>query len=261
MKFIHLTDLHLSHPGRDVNGCNPSFQLEACFKDIVSWHSDAEFCVISGDLAESGEAEAYRFLKDKIEEFKLPCFLIIGNHDDRRVFQKIFWNHPKDTYGFVQHQYETANEIFLFLDTNTGNIYENHGELCNDRLTWLKQNLKDAGRKKTYLFMHHPPFNIGIPYVDDIKLIDTEKFVEALSVGQNIQHIFFGHVHRMTYVNWRGFTFTSLSSLNHQIPLVAASVSSEYCREAPAYGVVHLSKDQMTVNFNTFLQRDPLIRS
>ena len=259
MKFIHLTDLHLRRQGLTVNGCNPSDQLEACFEDIESWHSDAAFCVISGDLAEFGEAEAYEFLKDKIEKFKLPCFLLIGNHDDRNVFQQIFLNHPKDSHGFVQHFHETADETFLFLDTTTGRNGEHHGQLCNDRLYWLKQKLIDAGRKKTYLFMHHPPFNIELPYVDNIKLVNPEDFAETLAVGQNIQHIFFGHVHRMTYVNWRGFSFTSLSSLNHQIPLVAASVDGEYCREPPAYGVVHLRKGQMTVNFNTFLQRVPLI--
>jgi Icc protein len=261
MKFIHLTDLHLSHPGRIVNGCNPSFQLEECFKDIETWHGDAAFCVISGDLAESAEEEAYQFLKDKIKKFKIPCFLMIGNHDDRSVFQRIFKNHPKDTHGFVQYLHETADKVFLFLDTTIGGKEEHRGQLCNDRLTWLKQNLTKAGNKKTYLFMHHPPFNIGLPYVDNIKLIDAEGFTEALATGQNICHIFFGHVHRMTYVNWRGFSFTSLSSVNHQIPLVAASVNAEYCREPPAYGVIHLSEDQMTVNFNTFLQRDPLIRS
>ena len=261
MKFIHLTDLHLSHPGRIVNGCNPSFQLEECFRDIETWHNDAAFCVISGDLAESAEAEAYQFLKDEVEKLKIPCFLMIGNHDDRSIFLRAFPNHPKDEYGFVQHLHETADEVFIFLDTNIGGKEEHRGQLCHNRLTWLKQKLTEAGSRKTYLFMHHPPFNIGLPYVDNIKLMNAERFAKTLSAGQNIHHIFFGHVHRMAYVKWRDFSFTSLSSLNHQIPLVAASVNAEYCREPPAYGVVHLSEDQMTVHFNTFLQREPLIRS
>jgi Icc protein len=58
--------------------------------------------------------------------------------------------------------------------------------------------------------MHHPPFNIGLPYVDDIKFIDADGFAKTLTASQNVRHIFFGHVHRMTYVNLRGFSFTSL---------------------------------------------------
>ena len=61
----------------------------------------------------------------------------------------------------------------------------------------------------------------------------------------------------MTFVNWNGTAFTSLPSLNHQIPLNAVSVDGEYCDEPPAYGVVMIKDDQLTVHFNTFLTRNP----
>ena len=80
----------------------------------------------------------------------------------------------------------------------------------------------------------------------------------TIKYGQNIRHVFYGHVHRMTYVNWRGVPFTSLPSLNHQIPLNAGSVQGEFCDEPPAYGVVQIENDQLTVHFNTFLQRNSL---
>jgi hypothetical protein len=94
--------------------------------------------------------------------------------------------------------------------------------------------------------------------VDNIRLIEAEAFAKALRYGRDIRHVFYGHVHRMTYVNWRGIPFTSLPSLNHQIPLNAASVDAEFCDEPPAYGVVQIENDQLTVHFNTFLHRNPL---
>jgi hypothetical protein len=39
---------------------------------------------------------------------------------------------------------------------------------------------------------------------------------------------------------------------------VAASVEGEFCDEPPAYAVITLAPEQMTVHFNTFLQRNPL---
>ena len=116
----------------------------------------------------------------------------------------------------------------------------------------------DAGDKPTYVFIHHPPFDIGIPWVDELKLTEVEDFAQALNHARNIKHVFFGHVHRMTYVNWRGIPFTSLPSLNHQAALNPASVDGDFCDEAPAYGVVQIEPDQLTVHFNTFLQRNPL---
>lgn len=258
MKFIHITDTHLVGDGQPLNGGVPSARLDACLDDIARWHGDAAFCVISGDLAEFAEAEAYRVLKARLDRFALPCFLMIGNHDDRDVFLSVFPDHPKDENGFIQHRFETSEGVFLFLDTTRDGRDNHDGQLCPARLSWLRTQLEEAGDKPTYLFLHHPPFGIGISYVDDIRLADADAFAEVLGHGRNIRHVFYGHVHRMTYVNWRGIPFTSLPSLNHQVPLIPASVAGEFCDEPPAYGIVQIAEDQMTVHFNTFLQRNPL---
>ncbi len=258
MKFIHLTDLHLVPPGANLIGGVPSDRFERCLQDIDAWHSDAAFCVISGDLAEFAQVEAYELLKTRLAEFNLPYFLLIGNHDDRQVFQSVFPDHPQDDNGFVQHSHVTDDGIFLFLDTTKDGTGVHEGQLCAARLNWLKEQLIEAGDTPVYMFMHHPPFDIGIGHLDAIKLIQHEAFAEVLRHGRNIRHIFYGHVHRMTYVNWQGLSFTSLPSLNHQIPLIPDSVSGEFCDEPPAYGIVQIEKDQLTVHFNTFMQRNPL---
>ena len=49
MKIIQISDIHLGTPGEIINGCYPYERLLSCFEDIVTWHSDAEFCVITGD--------------------------------------------------------------------------------------------------------------------------------------------------------------------------------------------------------------------
>ena len=64
MKFVQVSDIHLGAPKALINGCSPTERLYACFKDITSWHSDAEFCVITGDLTEYAEPAAYRHLKE-----------------------------------------------------------------------------------------------------------------------------------------------------------------------------------------------------
>ena len=204
------------------------------------------------------EKETYRYLKKRLEKFPFPCFLLLGNHDDRNVFQEIFPNYYKDTNGFIQHFHETDESIFLFLDTTKEGKNVHQGQLCSTRLNWLSDKLTEARNKKAYLFMHHPPFHIGIPFVDKINLEESEEFYQTLKRQNNIRHSFFGHVHRMTYVNWCGFSFTSLSGINHQIPLVEKSIDSKYCDEPPSYSVIIATNDQLTVHFNTFLERSAL---
>ena len=183
---------------------------------------------------------------------------MIGNHDDRDLFQSVFTNNPCDENKFVQSSFETDERVFIFLDTKKQGKNVHDGELCENRLDWLKKQLINSGNKPTYLFMHHPPFDIGIPYMDNIRLFGSDQFLSTLSHGKNIQHIFYGHVHRLTFVKWHGYTFSSLTSLNHQSPLVGESVQGEFCDEPPAYGVVLIDEDQLTIHFNNFLDRKPL---
>jgi len=258
MKFIHISDIHLVAQDGPLNGSFPSERFKKCLDDITKWHADAEFCVISGDLSEFAEKEAYQLLKNRVQDFPIPIFLMIGNHDNRDVFQTVFSDYPRDQNNFVQTSFETSGGIFLFLDTKKQGDNVHDGELCERRLAWLKMQLINAGTKKTYLFMHHPPFEIGIPYMDKIRLFGAEQFLSTLSYGENIHHIFFGHVHRITFVKWHGYTFSSLTSLNHQSPLVAESVAGEFCNEPPAYGVVLVNGEQLTVHSNNYLDRKPL---
>ena len=134
MKFIHITDVHLVGDKGALNGLVPFVHLDACLNDVVQWHRDASFCVISGDLAEFAETNAYQALKMRLSSFPLPCFLMIGNHDNRTVFQSVFPKHPKDSNGYIQHRFEKNGCVFLFLDTKKEGCGVHEGQLCADQI-------------------------------------------------------------------------------------------------------------------------------
>ena len=252
MKLVHVTDLHLVAPFEELWGLKPFDRLDACLDDIEAHHGDARFCVISGDLADRGEAEAYRALKGRLERFPLETFLMIGNHDDRAAFIKAFPDRPRDDNGFVQFEHRTADGLFLFLDTLKPGT--SAGEYCGLRHAWLRDRLAAAAGAPVYIFMHHPPFDIEVPYLDRIKLEDPDAFTETIS-GADIRHIFFGHVHRPVYVNWNRIPCTALPAVSHQVPLARDSVGSRYSDEPPMYAVVDILPDRVVVNADCFLDR------
>ena len=253
MKFIHVTDLHLVEPFEDLWGLNPYQRFDACLTDIETWHGDAEFCVISGDLTERGEADAYRALRKRLESFSMPTFLMVGNHDDRAAFIKAFPEAYLDARGFVQYEHHTNGAVFLFLDTLKGE--GSAGAYCTGRREWLSQRMAAAGSAPVYIFMHHPPFDIEIPYMDRIKLEEPEAFEAALGDKSKVRHIFFGHVHRPVYVNWKGIPATALPALCHQVPLRRDSVASRFSDEPPMYAVVDLFEDRLVINADCYLDR------
>lgn len=255
MKFIHVTDLHLTAPGRQLWGLDPHARLKACLEDIGRHHGDARFCAITGDLAESGEPAAYRALREALEEMPMPCHLMMGNHDERSAFRAVFDRHPVDANGFVQDARHEEEGAFLFLDTLKGPP-SSAGVYHDDRKAWLSAQLDRAEGRPVYLFMHHPPFAIAHPLMDLIRLEEPDAF-HALLAGHDIRHIFFGHAHRTISGHWRGISYSALPALNHQLPLVGGSVPTVYSREPAMYSVVHLEDDRLIVHSDAFLDRRP----
>jgi 3',5'-cyclic-AMP phosphodiesterase len=253
VKIVHFTDPHLTVPGERLFHFDPWERLDACLADIAAYHGDADFCVVTGDLAESGDAAAYEALKERLARFPLETRLLLGNCDDRAHFLQVFGG--ADSSGFVQGERIDGRGRFLFIDTLDGGDTP-AGLYCAARSDWLRGRLAEAGGVPVYIFMHHPPFDIGHAAMDRIKLADAGRFMELLE-GHAVKHIFFGHTHRPVSGTHRGIGFSGQPGLNFQIPLSAASIATGLSEEPPMYGVVLVSRDGVAVNSDAFLHRRP----
>ena len=216
-------------------------------------HGDSEACIISGDLTDSASPEALLWLKDLLVDFPIPTHLMIGNHDDRSVFFDIFDTHAKDENGFLQYTFNVAEDRFLCFDTKKDEPVSS-GQYCEKRMSWLDNELKKT-KQNVYLFMHHPPFDVGVPYMDRIKLDEAEAFGDLISSHKNVRHIFVGHVHRPVFLTWRGITCSACPGINHQVPLVGRAVSTNYSIEPPMYAVIEVENGDIRINLDAFLDR------
>jgi len=253
MKFIQVTDPHLAPRGKVLHGLNPVERFEACIEDINRNHGDAELCVITGDLAHGGEIETYEEFERCSSAIQLPVHLLVGNHDRRVHLQQIYPDLPVDGHGFVQSSVDTSAGRFLLLDTvEEGKAW---GSYCDRRLEWLRNSLDEARDMPVYLFMHHPPFHVGLFSVDRIGMgADGERVGEVVSKHGNIRHLFFGHVHRPISGSWQGIPYSTLRGINHQVPLDFGPLEVvPKSHEQPAYAVVFLEADQTTVHTHDYL--------
>ncbi len=252
MKLIQISDLHFVPPGLRLLGLDPAARLAACIDDINRHHGDAACCLITGDLADRGAPEAYELLKAALRTLTPPYRLLIGNHDNRDTFRQAFPDSPVDDKGFVQSVVETPAGNLILLDTHVPGSH--HGGYDAARCAWLSGQLAAAGRRPVFLFMHHPPFDIGIPSLDRIRLREEAELVEIIAKAKNIRHIFFGHVHRPVSGSWRDIAFSALPSTVHQVPLDFETVTSvPYDHEPPAYAVIEITERQTTVHLHNYL--------
>ncbi len=253
MKFIQITDPHLVANDAKLHGLKPIDRLKICIEDINRCHKDAEFCVITGDLAHNAEPVAYNELRKCLLKLSIPAYLLVGNHDSRSEILATFPDISCDNFGFIQYWLDYSMGRFLMLDTvEEGKSW---GSYCQKRLLWLKDALEDARGRNVYLFMHHPPFDVGIPCVDRIGLgIDGHKISEVLSKHDNIRHLFFGHIHRPISGSWNGIPYSTLRGTNHQVPLDFEALEIvPKSHEPPAYAIVFLTDAQTTVHFHDYL--------
>jgi 3',5'-cyclic-AMP phosphodiesterase len=249
MKIIQVTDLHLPEPGTLLFGLDPVVRLEICIDHINRNHADADLVVMSGDLANDGERAAYVALKDTLAKLRPPCRLMLGNHDDRDLFLDVFDDVVAQD-GYVQASIDLADGRIILLDTlDPGHI---GGRLCAARLDWLDRQLGDAGARPAYVFLHHPPFRIGMPDLDRVGLANPDDLHAVMTRHGNVRHIFAGHVHRVISGTWRGIPFTTVRGTNHQSALTFADEPTPVRLDPPAYAVA-LIKTDVVVHFHDFL--------
>lgn len=221
--------------------------------DILAHHTDARACIITGDLTHRGERAAYQALHDQLQRLPMPVYPLMGNHDVRAVFRSVFAQSLDDGNGYVQGVQRLAGHSLVMLDTLSEG--ESGGRFDAARLDWLAQSLERerAAGQKVLLFMHHPPFPIGIPCLDRISLFEPEALAALLGRHQ-IKHLFFGHVHRPVCGQWRGISYSTQRGLNHQVPFDLETVKPvPKSHEPPAYAVVLLNEDAVVTHFHDFL--------
>lgn len=255
MKLIHLTDTHFVPKGETLYGRDPAVALAAAVADINRDHGDADLAVITGDLTHWGEADAFSHLAEILSELTCPLQLLIGNHDDRDTFSAHFPDQIVDPNGFIQSVRRTDAGHLIFLDTNL--VGTHSGWFCETRRAWLTTRLKEAAGEgaPVFLFMHHPPFEIGLAPMDRISLQEKGAFAATIDPYRTrIRHLFFGHIHRPLCGSWKGIPISSLRAMNHQCWLDFANqgeIAGSF--EPPAYAVVLIDPDQVIVHTHDFL--------
>jgi len=254
LKFIHLSDTHIKDDIFELYGLNPTQRLEAAIYSINKNHTDADFVVITGDLTDRGEIKAYENLKKICDKSVVPVIKLIGNHDSRENFLEIFPKNFQDE-GFIQDVMHINDNALIFLDTKIPNTHS--GDMCEKRFEWLEKKLEENKDKNVFLFMHHPPMNVGIGYMDKIGFISSNRLNELLKNYSNIKHMFFGHLHRAVSGVWCNIPYLGVRGTNHQVALKSDDeLLHMTVEEQPAYGIITVENEDILIHIHEYLNED-----
>src|SRR5690242_266308 len=137
LRIAQISDLHIKPPGTLAYGrVDTARALERCVAALNAFEPAPDFVVVSGDLADTPNAEEYDHLKQLFAPLKLSFAAIPGNHDDRELMRAAF---PHASYaspsGALNQKIELGELDLVLLDSSVPR--KPHGELDTPTLQWL----------------------------------------------------------------------------------------------------------------------------
>src|ERR1700750_478957 len=120
LRIAQISDLHIKPPGTLAYGrVDTAKALERCVAALNAFAPAPDFVVISGDLADTPNAEEYDYLKRLLAPLELPFAGIPGNHDGRELMRSAF---PDARYAFssgaLNQKVELGELDLLLLDSS-----------------------------------------------------------------------------------------------------------------------------------------------
>ncbi|WMS42949.1 phosphodiesterase [Acuticoccus sp. MNP-M23] len=239
--FAQLTDLHLRPPGVLTLGrIDADRHAAAAIDRLLLRHGDIDAVIVTGDIADIGEEDAYTRAEMLLSRFSVPVLVMPGNHDRTAALRAAFIAWPgvvdEPVAGKLCHAREIGGVMAISLDTSVDGLdtRSHHGTLGPAQLAWLDETL--AGCGPALIAMHHPPFRTGTG-MDGIGLSDADAFAAVLARHRNVARIICGHVHRVIIGDVAGVTSMAVPGVAHQVALSLGEDRAQLVMEPPAYAI------------------------
>ncbi|HYE91162.1 MAG TPA: phosphodiesterase [Terriglobales bacterium] len=242
MLIAQLSDTHIKGEGVLAYGrYDTSAFLARAVDHLLRLEPRPDVVLATGDLVDGGTPAEYARLRHLLAPLPMPVYLIPGNHDDRDALRLAFPDHaylPRE--GFIQYVVDDGPLRLIALDTLIPG--KAGGEVDDARVRWLDARLAEAPAKPTVVFMHHPPFETGIDFMDGVGLAGADRLAEVVRRHPHVERVLCGHLHRTIQTRWAGTVAMTVPSTAHQVALdLREDVGLSLSLEPPGYAL-HLWK-------------------
>jgi 3',5'-cyclic AMP phosphodiesterase CpdA len=163
----------------------------------------------------------YALLRDLLAPLAMPVYLVPGNHDELAPLLDAFPDHVYLPRGGGPLHYVVDDHPVRLVGVDTTHPGHHDGELTAAELRWLDDTLRARPDTPTLVFMHHPPFDTGVWWMDCVGIPLDERAAFAQIIGRHpqVRHVVSGHIHRPVQTLW-GTTIVSVApSTAHQVGL------------------------------------------
>ena len=234
MRIAQITDIHMTAGPTGPGGYDAAGALETVLAAVAGLRPD--IVLLTGDLAANGLPEEYRRLRQVLAGFGTPMLAVPGNHDERAAFRREL---AGDGVGVgagpgLWQAVEEGPVRLLGLDTLAPDGAD-AGVLGERQLAWVADRLGRDDKRPVLIFMHHPPFSLGLP-LDWTRCADGDDLAQLVQAHPRVVGVICGHVHRAARLAWAGTIGGVCPPVAWEIPLDLAPGAAPYLvPQSPAF--------------------------
>jgi len=241
--FIQISDLHLfADKQKKLNGITTYKSLNTIINHINQQKMEYDFVLISGDITESGEEQAYENACSLLKTLGKPFFWIPGNHDKKTTMKGFSEKNALSIESAFIHK----NWQFIFLDSSV--LGKSYGQISGTSLQLLKRRLQEYSNP-TIIALHHNPLPTNTVWADKIMLQKSENFLQIIQSKPQVKAVLYGHIHQPYEIFKQNIKFFSAPStcfhIQHGLP------NFEIDTAAPGYFEFNIRANDVTA----FLRR------
>jgi Icc protein len=240
-RILQLSDVHrFADPDERLFGI-PTREL---FEDVLAHVERSglrpDHVIVTGDHTHDELPETYAAVREELAPFLDRLWVLPGNHDDRVVLRAAFGDRiPADGNGRVTFSFRAGDWLCLGLDTQVPGAVG--GRLGAEQVDWIRAQLADHRPRAAVLFMHHPPVDLGLAWLDRIGVEDADLLRALLVEEPRIRLVCCGHVHHESSNRVGSAEVVTVPSTGLQFS--PTGDVAEFVAAPPGYRVIELGDD------------------
>ena len=253
--IAHLSDTHFlaadarGDPRALYGSIDTHRNLRRALEQLERSETNPAAIVFTGDLADLGEHDAYRNLRQIVEpaadRMGSTVIWVMGNHDERLRFATDLYDEPPGTDASPRPQDRVHDigglRIIAFDSTVPG---YHHGDMTPQQLDWLANELDTPAIHGTLLALHHPPIPTPIDLMALLELRGQARLAEVIR-GTDVRGILAGHLHYATHSSFAGVPVSVAAATCYTMDLSAPDRSLSGIDGGQSFNLIQVYEDQV----------------
>jgi Icc protein len=249
--IAHLSDTHFLGTAADGTGrllygaVDTDSTVHRAMAQLEASGLAFDALVFTGDIADRGEPDAYRRVRDIVESaaerMGAALVWVMGNHDERAAFRTELLRERAQT-GPVDRVTEVNGLRLITLDTSVPGYH--HGEVSAGQLEWLRGVLDTPAQHGSLLALHHPPVPTALPLMTILELREQAALATVVA-GSDVRAILGGHLHHATTGLFAGIPVSVAAATCYTIDVAAPPRELTGVAGGQSINLVHVYADQV----------------